>query len=1049
MGVGGGDMETGSRETAGSFVHLHVHSYYTLLDATASPEALAQTAARMGYRAMALTDRRGVYGAVRWQKAAKAAGIRPLFGALLPVGMPFSTPSATSVTATPAIDTYSRRSSSPGGLLLALVENDKGWQNLCYLLSKGATRPASPGRTEEPVSLAELALHADGLMFLTGPELGGWLPELLRAAEDSWSVAGVQDPGFALAKLAETVGPGRLYVEVERLGLPGEERLLLSLRSLARQLQLPVVATHDVRYLTAADAEVHQVVACIREGVPLSQAAAFDLGSEEFYLKSPGEMGELFADWQEALARSVEIADRCHFELPTGTLRLPAYPRIPAGETAETYLEKLCREGISRRSRPSTTDGAAAGDSGAVTVSDAVGVATPVATIVEERLRHELDVIGRMGYSGYFLIVWDVVCWAREQGIPVGPGRGSAAGSLVAYLLGITQIDPLRYNLIFERFLNPHRVSPPDIDVDIADDRRSEVLEHVAATYGRDRVAQIITFGSLAARAAVRDVGRVLQLPPPLIDRVARLIPVVQGITRPLAQALEEMPELRGLYDRDPSVRRLIDLARKVEGIPRHQSVHAAGVVIAPEPLTRFVPVETVGEVQVTQFDMESLEYVGLLKMDFLALRHLTLWDRIRRRVQALGKEVPVLEEMPLNDPAVYAQLATGDNPGVFQLDSPLNRRLLPRLRPAAFADIVAVLALGRPGPMGQLERYLNVRHGREKPTYLHPWLEPILAETGGVILYQEQVIQIAQVVAGMSAGEADLLRRAMGKKDPELMAGEKDRFVSGAVSRGIPEDVAGAIFAEIASFAGYGFNKSHAAAYALLAYAMAWLLTHHPLPYFAELLTDAGSDENQVEQLRRSALRRGVRFFPVDINNSRVTWAVEGDALRPGFTSVRYAGEKSAQALVEAREKGGDFRSEVDLELRLGGLQANRQFIASLAAAGALRGLGGADVELKLCFDSGEDRRQGIDTLGKVVQLLEPYTGGGNRSDRDTRGGGRLYIRLELVAGSVLIEADRRFDGLAARAGDVAAILEHETHGVTIRVLEGEVDCERTGNSP
>ncbi|MBE3578214.1 MAG: DNA polymerase III subunit alpha [Limnochordales bacterium] len=999
-------------ETGTNFVHLHVHSYYTLLDATASPEALAQAAARLGYRAMALTDRGSLYGAVRWQKAAQAAGIRPLFGALLPVLLPASAPG----TIRPGRES---RLVPPRAYLLALVENEEGWQNLCRLLSWGATRPSSPGQREEPLTLAELSLHAGGLIFLTGPEVGGWLPELIRRSEELWSVAGGCDPGYELGRLVEAVGAHRLYVEVERLGLPGEERLLLSLRSLARQLRLPVVATHDVRYLTPEDAEVHQVVACIREGVSLMQAARFDLGSDQFYLKSPASMAELFADWQEALARSVEIAERCRFELPTGILRLPAYPSLPAGETAETYLERLCREGLKRR--PGLTNG-------------------PVsARVVEDRLRHELDVIGRMGYAGYFLIVWDVVRWAKSQGIPIGPGRGSVAGSLVAYLLGITQIDPLRYDLVFERFLNPHRVSPPDIDVDIADDRRGEVLQHVIDTYGRDRVAQIITFGSLAARAAVRDVGRVLQLPPPLIDRVARLIPVAQGMSRPLAQALGETPELQRLYHRDPSVRRLLDLARKVEGIPRHQSVHAAGVVIAPEVLTRFVPVEMVGETLVTQFDMESLEYVGLLKIDFLALRHLSLWDRVRRRVQAMGEEVPELEDLDLNDPAVYTQLATGDNPGVFQLDSPLNRRLLPRLRPTRFTDIVAALALGRPGPMAQLERYLSVRQGRERPTYLHPLLEPILAETYGIVLYQEQVIQIAQVVAGMSAGEADLLRRAMGKKDPELMASERERFISGAVARGIPTDVAEAIFAEIANFAGYGFNKSHAAAYALLAFGLAWLLTHYPLPYFAELLTDAGSDESQLAQLYRSALRRGVRFLPVDVNRSQVAWSVEGNALRPGLASVPHVGERSAQALVEAREAAGDFRSEVDLELRLSKLAAGRQLLAGLAQAGALRGLGGADVELSVHLGMA-DWRQGAGILTRVSQLLARH------GEEEKRGGGRLYVRLELPAGSVVIEADARFDGLAAKTGEIAALLSSEVRGVTMTVLEGECQRGRAG---
>ncbi|HHV54324.1 MAG TPA: DNA polymerase III subunit alpha [Firmicutes bacterium] len=949
------------------FTHLHVHTYYTLLDGLASPESLAHAALQLGYGAAAITDRAGVYAAVRWQQAAEAAGIEPIFGAELPLTVP------------PA-----RLAGSRPSCLTVLVESPAGWENLGWLLSAPALEStfASATRDGFAVDLAGyLSGHTEGLIFLTGPELDGWLPALLREEEEAGKEGLARSE---LARLVEVAGRDRVFVQVERMGLPGEERLLLALRKLARELGLPVVATHDVRYLRPEDAGLHRVISCIREGVPLSRGAGYQLGSDQFYLKNPSEMSELFADWPDALAATGEIAARCRFRLPTGKLLLPAYPNLPAGQDADTYLEELCRAGAIRRYGRQDR---AAGER--VTTAE-------LPPEIESRLRHELGVIRQMGYAGYFLTVADVVKWAREQGIPVGPGRGSAAGSLVAYVLGITQVDPLRYGLIFERFLNPHRVSPPDIDIDIADDRRSEVIDYVVKTYGRDRVAQIITFGTLAARAAVRDVGRVLELPPPLVDRIARLVPVVQGQARSLAQALEEVPELNALYSRDPTARRLIDLGRQVEGLPRHASVHAAGVVIAPVPLTRIVPLELVGDALVTQFDMESLEQVGLLKMDFLALRHLSIWARVRDRIRAealagrpdaaggtggtggAGAAVPELDELDPDDPAVYAQLATGDNPGVFQLDSPLNRRLLPRLRPTRFTDIIAALALGRPGPMAQLDRFLAVRAGQEAPSYRHPLLEPILAETGGVILYQEQVIQIAQAVAGMSAGEADLLRRAMGKKDPDLMASERERFISGAKARGVPVETAGAIFDDIARFAGYGFNKSHAAAYALLSYGMAWLLTYHPLPYLAELLSAASGDEVARRELEQSALRRGLRLLPVDINRSDVNWTVEEGGLRPGLASLRYMGEKAAAALVEARTRGGPYRSLIDLELRVGRNVVHRNLLETLAAAGALRGLGaGEPREVLITVELDLDAQRVMERLATLSRALERVLAG------------------------------------------------------------------------
>ncbi|MBE3583692.1 MAG: DNA polymerase III subunit alpha [Limnochordaceae bacterium] len=873
-----------------NFVPLHVRSHYSLLDGLASPAALAAAAAAQGYSALALTDRGGVYGACEFQQAAEAAtpALHPIFGALLPLAT-WTAPGQAAAdwrTWGTAYEEVQRQETPPEVLVLA--EDEMGWRNLCRLISllkEGLAAP-SPGpvptggrdsRGGEAgrgfLTIVDLEEARAGLIVLTGPQSGGWLGALWQAGEE-----GMRE---SLATLAEALGPGRLYLQVERMGLPAEERQQMAWRRLSQEFHLPVVATQDVRYLTPDQAMAHQVAAAIRRHSALPGNAGRDgfripreaelaqarrgpldaLPTDQYYLKSPAQMEQLFADWPEALAASREIAERCQYRLPGGRLRLPRYPRLPAGVTPEAYLADLCRQGLEQRfgSNPDAQ--------------------------VRQRLDHELQIIAQLGYAGYFLIVWDLVSWARSQGIPVGPGRGSAAGSLVAYLLGITQINPLQYGLIFERFLNPDRVSPPDIDIDLAAERRIDVVQYLVETYGREHVAQIITFGTLAARAAIREVGRLGENSAQrqaMADRLARLIPRVQGGIS-LEEAVRTVPELGQLIRENALARQLVDQARQVEGLPRLQSVHAAGVVIAPCPLTDIVPVEQVGDTRVTQWAMDSLEEAGLLKIDLLALSHLSfsqrVWARVRAQAEQSGQAALAhpgpagsggptdptgptglfseqLAQLPLDDAAVYQQLATGENPGVFQFDSPMFSRLLTRLQPRRFEELIDLLALGRPGAMGQLDQYMAVRRGQARPQYDWPLLKPILEPTGGVILYQEQVMQIAMAVAGFTAAHADLLRRAMGKKQPEVMQAQRAAFLKGAAAQGVPAAVAEHIFHQIAAFAGYGFNKSHAAAYALLAYGMAWLLTHYPQAYLDELVAEAGPDSATARRAERMRIR-------------------------------------------------------------------------------------------------------------------------------------------------------------------------------------------------
>ncbi|HFB98721.1 MAG TPA: DNA polymerase III subunit alpha, partial [Bryobacterales bacterium] len=725
-----------------------------------------------------------------------------------------------------------------------------------------------------------------------------------------------------IEEYAALFGEGNFFLEVQEAGLEEQSLVREALLDWGRRLGIGVVATNDCHYLAPEDAAVQDVLMCLQTGTTLEDPERMRLGGDGFWFCPSEEMARRFAQCPgEVLSLSVEIAERCDVELPMGRVRLPEWP------DAESVLRERAREGLIRRLR--------------VRAYRDEGHKRVVWRSYRRRLDEELGIIVAMGFAGYFLIVSDFVGWAKAQGIPVGPGRGSAAGSLVAYALGITDVDPIPYGLLFERFLNPERVSLPDIDVDFCPEHRGRVLEYVAQRYGKANVAQITTVGRLVGRGAVRDVGRVMGLPLRFVDEVAREIPEEPGTT--VAKALERNPALRESAERDPAVRRLLDLARRLEGVGRHASIHAAGVVIGTESLDGWVPlyVGKDGET-VTHYDMAELEALGFVKFDFLGLRTLTVIARAERYVR---ERVPgfSVEAAPLDDPEVYAMLSRGETGGVFQLESRGMRDLLRRLQPERFEDLIAVNALYRPGPLnaGLVDRYVERRHGREPVEYPLPQLEPILRETYGVLIYQEQVMRLAQEVAGYSLGEADLLRRAMGKKKPEEMAAHRERFVSGAVERGVEPEVAESLFDQMAGFAEYGFNKSHAAAYALLAYRTAYLRKHHPQAFFAALLSAECGDADKVAGYVEDARRMGVRVLPPDVNASDVDFLIEGEAVRFGLRAVRHVGAAAAEAIVAVRREGGPFRSVEDFLRRAAPRrEVTRRVVESLVDAGAFDGL-------------------------------------------------------------------------------------------------------------
>jgi len=876
------------------FVHLRLHSEYSLSDSVVRVPELIAAVAAAGMPAVAITDQNNLFAMVKFYRQALQGGVKPIIGVDLAVR-----------------EEGERR--EPSRLTL-LCQNQDGYRNLSRLISRAYLEGQERGvpRIERSwLSSANLA----GLIALSGALEG----DVGRAL-----VNGREAEAESALERWRALFPGRYYLELQRLGRQFEESYIAGAVALAARQQLPLVATNDVRFIRADEFESHEARVCIHDGTLLADPARVRRYTRQQYLRSPAEMSALFADLPEALANSVEIARRCSLELTLGEARLPQYP-LPAGVSTEAYLASEAERGLARR----FPAGAAAA--------------------YRERLASELSVICQMGFAGYFLIVADFIRWARENGVPVGPGRGSGAGSLVAYSLGVTDLDPLQHDLLFERFLNPERVSMPDFDIDFCMDGRDRVIEYVAGKYGRERVSQIITYGTMAAKAVVRDVGRVLGMTYGYVDRIAKLIPFELGIT--LDAALEKEPELKRLYQAEDEVKNLIDLARSLEGLTRNAGMHAGGVVIAPSVLTDFTPLycDAAGGSLVTQFDKDDVEAAGLVKFDFLGLRTLTVIDRAVRlinRAAPAGSAPLEIGTLPMDDAATYALLKSCRTTAVFQLESRGMKDLIRRLQPDRFEDVVALVALFRPGPLqsGMVDDFINRKHGRSDGPidYLHPSLEPILKPTYGVILYQEQVMQIAQTLAGYTLGGADLLRRAMGKKKPEEMAQQRSVFIAGAVARGVRERLAEHIFDLMEKFAGYGFNKSHSAAYALLAYQTAYLKAHYPAAFMAAVLSADMDHTDKVVTLIKECSDMGLEVLPPDVNTSRYEFAADGERrIRYGLGAVRGVGAGAVEGLIEERSAHGAFSSLEDLCRRLDLTKVNRRVLEALLRSGSLDGFG------------------------------------------------------------------------------------------------------------
>jgi DNA polymerase III subunit alpha len=904
---------------AHAFVHLKVHTEYSLSDSVVRIPELVGAVAAAGMPAVAVADQNNLFAMVKFYKEALKAGVKPLIG----------------------VDLLVREEgerAAPSRLTL-LCQSQEGYRNLARLVTRAYLEGRERGtpRLERAwLSRASVA----GLIGLSGATQGDVGRALVHGREG--------EAERALDAWLELF-PGRFYLELQRLGRPQEEAYIGAAVALAGRRATPVVATNEVRFLKADEFDSHEARVCIHDGALLADPGRVRRYSRQQYLRTSQEMAALFADIPEALANSVEIARRCSLTLKLGQARLPQYP-VPAGLTTEQFLRTEAASGLAGRFAVR---------------------AEPIPAGHQGRLASELEVICQMGFAGYFLIVADFIRWARANGVPVGPGRGSGAGSLVAYSLGITDLDPIKYDLLFERFLNPERVSMPDFDIDFCMDGRDRVIEYVAQKYGRERVSQIITYGTMAAKAVVRDVGRVLGMTYGYVDRIAKLIPFELGIT--LDAALEKEPELNKLYQAEDEVKNLIDLARSLEGLTRNAGMHAGGVVIAPSVLTDFAPLycDTSGGGVVTQFDKDDVEAAGLVKFDFLGLRTLTIIDRAEaliNRERPAGSAALNVSTLPMDDAATYALLKSCRTTAVFQLESRGMKDLIRRLQPDCFEDIVALVALFRPGPLqsGMVDDFINRKHGRggDGPIdYLHPSLEPVMKPTYGVILYQEQVMQIAQVLAGYTLGGADLLWRAMGKKNAEDMAEQRSVFVSGAVVRGVREPVAVHIFDLMEKFAGYGFNKSHSAAYALLSYQTAYLKAHYPAEFMAAVLSADMEHTDKVVTLIQECTEMGLTVLPPDVNASRYAFAAQGArSIRYGLGAVRGVGEGAVEALIRERAAGGPFSSLEDLCRRLDLQKANRRALEALLRSGSLDGL-------------GANRATLMDRLGAAMQLGDQNT--------------------------------------------------------------------------
>jgi len=867
------------------FVHLHVHSEYSLLDGAARIEALVLKAKVLGMNALAITDHGNMYGAIPFYKACKKAGIKPIIGCEV------------------YLTTGSRKERIPIQEqkiyhLLLLAKNNVGYENLMKIV----TIANLEGFYYKPRADKEvLRSNSEGIIALSSC-LSGEVNHLLINQQ-------YEQAKKAALEYQEIFGEDNFYLELQDHDLAEQKQVNTQLSRLSKETGIPLVATNDVHYIEQEDAIIQDVLLAIGTGSTITNNNRLRFPSNQFYLKSGKEMYSKLSAYPEALLQTTEIAKRCNLEIALNQNELPRFP-LPEGVSAPEYLQALAGKGLEKRYKTLNQE-------------------------LAERLQYELKVIEKMGYADYFLIVWDFMKFAHQKGIMTGPGRGSAAGSLVAYTLGITNVDPMKYGLIFERFLNPERVNMPDIDIDFNYERREEVIQYVSEKYGKNHVAQIITFGTFAARAAVRDVGRVLDLPYSEVDKVAKLIPPTLGIT--LQKAIEISADLKALYQKKEEIKRLIDIAAKIEGMPRHHSTHAAGVVIADKPLTTYTPLQQGQEnLSLTQYTMGLLEEVGLLKMDFLALRNLTIIEKALQWINSTKGKKLNLQELNQQDPLTYLLLCKGNTKGVFQLESKGVTKVLQELKPTNFEDIVAVLALYRPGPMQFIPDYIQVKHGTREAVYPHQNLSAILQDTYGIIVYQEQIMQIASTMAGFSLGEADLLRRAVSKKKREILLQERVHFVQGALKNGYTSETAGEVYDMIVRFADYGFPRSHAVAYAVLAFQTAYLKAHYPVEFMAALISESMGSSTKVVEYLDECRKMGIEVLPPDVALSKASFTIENGQIRFGLAAIKNIGTNVIEAIVNNRENSQPFKSVLDFCLRVDSKVGNRKTMEALILSGA-----------------------------------------------------------------------------------------------------------------
>ena len=905
------------------FVHLHVHSEYSILDGACRIPALAARAAELEMPAVALTDHGSLAGAVDLYKEAGKQGIKPIVGCEVYV----------------ADDRHTRTRGYAHLTLLA--ENNEGYANLIKLSSLGFLEGYY---TKPRVDWELLQTYSKGLIALSGCLSG----RVCKALEENRPA----DARTDLDRLAQIFGRESTYVELQNAGLDVQQRVNPELVKLAAEAKLPLVATGDVHYLTAADAYSHEALLCIQSGDSLKNPNHWHFDTNEFYFKTPAEMALDFPGHEDAMRRTLEVAERCSLEIELGNIYLPKFP-TPEGRDAFEYLVELCEKGLERRY-------AVGGDK--------------VTPELRERLQFELKTIKEMGFADYFLIVWDFIHFAKVNGIGVGPGRGSAAGSLAAYSLEITDIDPIRYDLLFERFLNPGRKEMPDIDIDFAVEGRERVINYVSDKYGRDRVAQIITFGTMAARAAVRDAGRVLEIPYGVVDKVAKLIPEGPGQT--LADCLKPGSDLKNAYDTEPAAKEIIDLARPLEGLIRQDSIHAAGVVIGAEPLIDVVPLQQKGPDQeiVTQFSMNTVSALGLLKMDFLGLRNLDVIDKAVELIGGID-----MTTIPLDDKKTYGMLARGEAAGVFQFESSGMREALRQVKPTLFEDLIALVALYRPGPMQYIPNYAKRKAGQEQVTYIDPRLKAITGTTYGIAIYQEQSMEIAKQIGGFSPAEADDLRKAIGKKIHALMASLKDKFITGCIANNTSEGVARQLWDDIEKSQDYSFNKAHAACYALIAYRTAWLRANHPCEYMAALISSVMNTKDRVPVYVNACDELGIEVLPPDVNSSQTDFAVVEGKIRFGLNAVKSVGESAANAIIRAREEGDRFESIWDFTERVDPQVVNKRSLEALVKCGALDSTGASRMGMLACLEQALawGQKYAADRLAGQASIFDMDGGG------------------------------------------------------------------------